>query len=1134
MKKDIMEKKCSIRFKLSLLLVTSAMIGVILSSVGTFFYITHQMKNDGMKSLVEIVTMMSNTIVAALEFQDMDSIQITLNSVNHNENIQAIFLYDENQKLLTTYKKANDGRFNEYAAFVQSQGIIHKLTDPYENETSTKMLVNRPIFSSGEYIGTLTMVGNSNRIDKATYDLLVMQILVAILAIFLVILLTSRMKQMFILPIFKLKEAMQQFSQNPDSDARVEHESHDEFQVLFEGYNYMLEVIRERSRELDFQRMALDEHAIVTTMDSDGTITHINDKFCQISGYQQDDMLGNDYHMFLSDSHSEDFYAEVFKTLAEGKVWQGELHNKTKDGQYYWVAATIVPFLDDQGVPFKYIAVRTDITARKEAEETMRQARELAENATQAKSDFLANMSHEIRTPMNAVIGLTHLVLDTELSRHQRDYLKKVHAAANNLLGIINDILDFSKIEAGKLDMESVEFDMQEVLDHLTHIVSVKTSEKNLDFLVDIQPGVARMYIGDSLRIGQILINLVNNAVKFTEKGSIKIIIDHKEDRDGRAKLYFEVRDTGIGMTEEQCGRLFKAFSQADSSTTRKYGGTGLGLAISKSLVENMDGEIGVYSDPGKGSCFHFTCWLEPGDESHATEAKTPVELHHLNTLVVDDNPDAQEIMRRQLENLDMDVSTCSSGEQALERVVADPDAYDLIFMDWQMPGINGIDASKELRSKLPAEKAPKVILISAHNHTDSAEEMLANGIDGFICKPSNPSVLLDSIMNVMEHQITASLNDEKNKGYDVPEHLIGAHLLLAEDNDINQIVATGILEKANLKVTIANNGKEALNAVLKGSFDGVLMDIQMPLMNGFDATAAIRKDPRFTDLPILAMTANAMAEDREACIDAGMNDFITKPVVPETMLQTIAQWVKSSHPPESIIANAVENVVEKDTAPTESKDLALSEQNLSGIDIKDGLTRLGGDEQLYRRVLNKFSQGQSDALIRVRTAMSQGDVETAKRDAHTLKGVAGNIGAKALFSTTQTLEHDIGAGKALDEDLMVNIDHHLQIVLKSIASISPRTQHDTAPADATDWPAIQQQMDRLHNMIDDDDSEAIDVLDEIESAAANVYQQLGLGSVRNSVEEYDFETALQQFADVQKKLEQQAMHAPADIAETA
>jgi two-component system sensor histidine kinase/response regulator len=542
----------------------------------------------------------------------------------------------------------------------------------------------------------------------------------------------------------------------------------------------------------------------------------------------------------------------------------------------------------------------SDMTEKAESQKALLKAKEIAEEAVQMKSEFLANMSHEIRTPLNAVIGLSHLLSKTDLSFKQADYTKKIKSSGQHLLGIINDILDFSKIEAGKFRIESIEFNLEHVLENISSLFHERALEKGLELIFDVAPDVPMLAQGDPLRLGQVLVNFASNAIKFTEKGEVSIRVSKIEEAEDNLLLKLSVKDTGIGLTEEQKNKLFQSFQQADNSTTRKYGGTGLGLAISKKLAELMGGEVGVISELGSGSEFWFTARLKKISQSHITTMQHP-NLRNKHLLVVDDNENARTVLVGLLESMSFQVDQVSSGQAAIKAVSEtskNGNPYELILMDWQMPGMDGIEAASMIR-QMKLSKEPKLIMVTAYWREDLLLSAPAVGIDDVILKPFTASILFNSFTKVFGGDQSQA---ETSKESAIPEEIIdiskitGASILVVEDNEINQEIAKELLEDAGFLVDLAENGEVAIAMIYQNPYDIILMDMQMPVMDGVTATQKIRQDSRFSDLPILAMTANALPEEKERCLNAGMNDHITKPVEPESLWRALNLWIKPKH----------------------------------------------------------------------------------------------------------------------------------------------------------------------------------------------------------------------------------------------
>jgi two-component system sensor histidine kinase/response regulator len=735
-------------------------------------------------------------------------------------------------------------------------------------------------------------------------------------------------------------------------------------------------------------------------------------------GVRREDLVGKrvldlDY---LPEADRRAYQEEDERTIrAVGRV-EKEMDIPFSDGRVhntlYWVSG----FRKGDGRPGGLIGTFVDITHRKETERELAAAKEAVEAATRAKSDFLANMSHEIRTPMNAIIGMAHLALRTELTPKQRDYLEKIQQSSQHLLGLINDILDFSKIEAGKLGIETVDFDLDRVLDNLTSLVGEKCAAKGLELIFDVDPALPRNLRGDPLRLGQILINYASNAVKFTERGEVVIRVLKEEESERDCRIRFEVGDTGIGLTPEQKERLFRSFQQADASITRKYGGTGLGLAISRRLALLMGGEVGVESEYGRGSTFWFVVRLGKGTARSRSLLPAP-DLRGRRMLVVDDNPQARTILAEMLRGMSFRGEEAASGEEALDRI-AEADAagepFDLALLDWRMPGIDGIETARRL-SALTLSAPPRRVMVTAYGREEVFREAERTGFDLTLVKPVAPSALFDAVIRLLggEARRDAGRSPLPAALGPKPEDLApirGARILLAEDNELNQQVASELLREAGLEVRIVGNGEEALRAVQQEPFDAVLMDVQMPLMDGETATRRIRALEGFDRLPVLAMTANAMSGDRERCLAAGMNDHIAKPIEPEQLFSALLRWI----PPRA----GAERPAEAAPAPArEAPSGELEGLRIPGLDVSLGLRRVLGKERIYLSLLRRFATGQKETPSLLAEALAAGDREAAERIAHTLKGVAGNIGAIPLQESATRLEAAL-RGDAPREDL--------------------------------------------------------------------------------------------------------------------
>ncbi len=793
----------------------------------------------------------------------------------------------------------------------------------------------------------------------------------------------------------------------------------------------------------------------------------------------------------------EAYQAEDERVITEcGRVMR-EVQLPSADGSLRDTLYSVTGFRSPDGEPGGLIGVVVDISAQKKAERDAEEARGIAETAAAAKADFLANMSHEIRTPMNAIIGMTHLALQTELSARQRNYLGKVDNAARGLLEIINDILDFSKIEAGMMRIEKIPFSLDTKLRQLADLCSLKACERGLELVFDVAPDVPDNLIGDPLRLGQILLNLVGNGIKFTEHGEVTVRVRCLSQTQNLAELHFEVNDTGIGMSHEQQADLFTAFSQADTSTTRKYGGTGLGLSISKRLVELLGGNISVGSEIGVGSSFSFELAFALADASPIVRERIGLPSQ-LQTLVVDDSPGAREVLCHMLASLGFECLCAASGIEALEclrKAKTTGSPFGLLIVDWKMPGMDGIELLRHIASQIEPAPWPATIMTSAY---DQEELEMALGdqsdqIGAILAKPATASSLFDAIMTAL-HRERRSKQHPSLQQSTIEALPSGKLVLLVEDNEVNRELAEEMLVNFGLQVESASNGQEAIDSVRNKQYDLVLMDCHMPVMDGYEATRRIRGDLNMGELPVIAMTANAMAGDRERCLAAGMNDHIAKPIDIALLQQTLLHWLSGRGQP-PIPASPVDEPVNTD----------------GNIDTEAALARLGGNHERLDRLILRFAENQGDAIERLRAAQQANNREAMILLAHTLRSLASNIGGIAVARAAGEIETALKNELPLDSAALQELLSKLGEPLAKLLLLAKQNNQPSAIPDTTsdlDWERLHKTLSQLQSLLDNDDATAVRCFTEIYPALRALCEPEKLQALKDRIERYDFEEA--------------------------
>jgi PAS domain S-box-containing protein len=858
-------------------------------------------------------------------------------------------------------------------------------------------------------------------------------------------------------------------------------------------------------------------HAIVSTTDAKGNITEVNDAFCRINGYSREELLGQNHSMLRSGVQPSEFWADLWRTISSGKPWRGEICNRAKDGSLYWVDSMIAPFVGEDGQIQKFISIRTDITERKQVELSLREAREKAELATQSKGQFLANMSHEIRTPMNAILGMLKLLRNTELNSHQRDYADKTEGAAKSLLALVNDILDFSKVEAGKMKLDPQPFRLDRLMRDLAVILSSNVGTKGVEVLFDVDPELPAVLVGDSMRLQQVLINLGGNAVKFTAQGQVVIAVRLRHRDQAQCAVEFSVQDSGIGIAPENQAYIFTGFSQAEASTTRKFGGTGLGLSISQRLVALMGGELGLSSALGEGSTFAFTLQMQAVEPVPAAlESVHSLPVGTRRALVVDSNPVARELLARTTRNWGWPTEVADSGEAALvlaqDVLKAGGPPFDVIYMDWQMPGMDGWATTRHLRHLYASRSVsqPMVVMVSA-NSRESLEQRTVEEqalLSSFLVKPVTASMLLDAVLDASGSGTGVRRGLRTGAG---KRRLSGMRLLVVEDNLINQQVAEELLTSEGALVSLAANGQLGVDAIAAAAasrqFDAVLMDMQMPVLDGFAATRVVRKQLQLTNLPIIAMTANALASDRVECLAAGMNEHVGKPFDLDHLVHTLLR----------VTGFKVSEAMAMDGKAYASAPLPAPVSNMGeafGVDVAGALTRMSGMTELYLHLAHEFLNTLAAELAALRAALT-GELGQATLLAHSLKGTAATLGATNLSHSASVLEKlcKTGADGAALQAALLRVEFvakadaaNLQAALISLVTDQPALRQTGPPQG--DSQALVRALAELKPLLVAQDFSALEKYAEMRTVLAELPEAL-LAPLDEALQNLDMEGAL-------------------------
>ncbi|MDA6065668.1 response regulator [Idiomarina abyssalis] len=713
------------------------------------------------------------------------------------------------------------------------------------------------------------------------------------------------------------------------------------------------------------------------------------------------------------------------------------------DNKSQWVEHSSVPLYDDDHNIIGILGSYYDISGIKSVAEEMEKAKETAERANQSKGEFLANMSHEIRTPINAIVGMANLCLKTELNQKQKRYIKVIDSSSQALLGVINDILDFSKIDAGKLTVERIPFDLQDVLTSLADMFAYRAYDKDLEFIINLPANIPTRLIGDPLRLNQVLVNLISNAIKFTEDGEINVAVNLLDSSKDNVLLRISVTDTGIGMDEEQRANLFKAFTQADTSTTRKYGGTGLGLAISRRLILLMGGDIGVTSAAGQGSTFYIEVELPLQKEQDNSHHQYLLQkLSGVRILAIDDNLSTREMLYEMLRSYQVDVKVCRTAEQALQvfqQSVEEDNPYQLVLVDWRLPGMDGLEFCQTITERYADDVRPKLTLATGYYAEELSEKAKQAGVNDIISKPFTASTLGRSLASTLFQRELPDENDAES-GDGIPESILQAPILVVEDNEINQQVAREILTSHKFKVDIVENGQLAVEAVHNKNYSLVLMDIQMPVMDGLKAARTIRADFNYQQLPILAMTANAMSGDEERSLAAGMQGHIAKPIDEQQLIKAIIKW--------AVPGDYTNNQQPEVPAATEEDEPAkppVRIPQVKGIEFEAALKRLQYNVELYLKLVEQLYETYQGSATKVSDFITRGQHDSARRYFHSLKGAAANLGFTQLQNKAADLEQFMAEGN-IDKvaDQITELEKRLRYAHQAAVDLEAIQQHQS------------------------------------------------------------------------------------------
>ncbi|MGH9717091.1 MAG: response regulator [Candidatus Acidiferrales bacterium] len=1011
----------SIRQKLTRIVLLTCGVSILMACTLLAAYDIVAFRHELSGDLIQTAQTMAPNTTAGLSFGDSRAVREVLGSLKAQPQVVRAGVYKADGSVFASYARSGEPR---------SVSVLPPRATDGVHSTLRSMTVFEPIILNGERIGTIYLNSDLEPLYARAREFAEIVLAVIGLSFVTAYLLASNLQQAISAPILDLARTAFAVSVEKDFSIRVRKRSEDEVGSLVDRFNEMLSQIQireqalqhahdelearvdERTRELQKEigerrqaEKALEERTTfldslikntpigIVAIDNNDAVQMCNPAFERLFRYRQKDICGRPLFKLLS---APDVEAEVHSNrqrIIGGQTTHLATQRKRSDGSLLDVEADAVPLVIE-GKVTGAVVLYQDITERKRAEEALLRAKEAAEAANRAKSEFLANMSHEIRTPMNGIIGMTELALDTELSSEQREYLGMVKSSSDSLLTLINDILDFSKIEAGKLELEQIDFPFQQTLGEMVKVLAMRAHQKGLELVWRTGPGIPERLKGDANRLRQILVNLVGNAVKFTARGEIVVEVQKESEDSAGMMLHFRVRDTGIGIAREKQAMIFDAFTQADSSASRKYGGTGLGLAITTRLVNLMGGRIWVESEPGSGSTFHFAAPFGFANESGLEASGIHQDVvKNLSVLVVDDNQTNRVTLVEMLSRWGMQPQAVASGVAALHAIETAHRAnapFHLAITDMQMPEMDGLEFIAKMRKNAASAPLP-VILLSSSVQPEEALQARELAIAAYLTKPVQPTELLDAIVGAVSGASAAASTSETS--HTLPEGGRQLTILLAEDNAVNRKLATALLEKHGHSVYCAENGREALSVLERERADVVLMDLQMPVMDGFEAIRAIRAKEAHDGghLPIVALTAHAMQGDRERCLEAGADEYVTKPVRTAELLAALDRAVGTE-------------IQSAEMAPQATQPSAAA--NHAGVlDLAAALDRVEGDHDLFEELVRLFVEECPAAMKEIRQAHRNGDGHRLDRLAHTMKGSSASLGANRVSQAALVLE---------------------------------------------------------------------------------------------------------------------------------